>query len=59
MVDGIYRRFRQKLGCDTMREIPPDVLDAASLMSLREAKVRLECAIASAVAQGRSKKMSD
>ena len=59
MVDGIYRRFRQKLGFDTMREIPPDVLDAALSMSLREAKVRLECAIASAVAQGRSKKMSD
>lgn len=37
-----------------MCEMPADVVDAALLMSPREIKTRLECAIASAVVHGRS-----
>ena len=49
IVDGIYRGLVQKLGCNTMGEMPLDMVGAALMRSLREAKVRLECANASAV----------
>lgn len=56
----IYSGLAKKLGFDSVFEIPADVLDAALLLSPREAKVRLECAIASAVVDGRSTiRMSD
>ena len=50
---GIYQGLVKKLGCEFMREMPADVVDAALHLSPREAKVRLECAIASAVVDGR------
>ena len=60
IVDGIYRGLVQKLGCNTMGEMPLDMVGAALMRRLREAKVRLECAIASAVVDGRKAiQMSD
>ena len=60
IVSVMYHGLVQKLGCQTMGEMPPEVVDAALMMSPREAKVRLECAIASAVIEGRGRiQMSD
>jgi len=60
IVARIYRGLAEKLAFESMREMPADVLDAALLLSPRESKVRLECAIASAVVEGRTAiQMSD
>ena len=53
IIVGVYHGLVNKLGCEAMREMPADVVDAALLLSPREVKVRLECAIASAALDGR------
>lgn len=47
---GLTSKFDGKISAN----LPNEILNSASTMSLREAKVRLECAIASTIAAGRS-----
>jgi len=54
MVRGMYLRLVQKFELGAMSDLPQEVIDAALLMSPREAKMRLECAVASAVVDGRN-----
>lgn len=59
MIRGMYLRLVQKFEL-VMSDLPQDVIEAALLMSPREAKMRLECAIACAVVDGRNTiKLSD
>lgn len=59
MVRSMYLRLVQKFEL-VMSDLPMDVIEAALLMSPREAKMRLECAVACAVVDGRNAvKLSD
>ena len=51
---GIYRALVNRLGVSLSAELPPAVVEAALLLSPREAKIRMECAIASAISQDRN-----
>jgi hypothetical protein len=60
MVRGMYLSLVQKLDLGVMADLPCDVINSALLMSPRSAKMRLECALASAVVDGRkSVRLSD
>ena len=54
MVRVMYLRLVEKFELKVMSDLPEEVIDAALLMSPREAKMRLECAVASAVVDGRN-----
>lgn len=49
----IYQDIVKRLGVPMRPHVPPDILARAALLSPREAKVRLECAIANAVCDSR------
>lgn len=49
----IYQDIVKRLGVPMRPQVPPEILARAALLSPREAKVRLECAIANAVCDSR------
>ena len=53
VIHNICRDLILRLGVPMRHELPSAVVDRCMSMSLREAKVRLECAIAMAVSEGR------
>ena len=54
MVRSMYLRLVQKFELEMMSDLSQDVIDVALRMSPREAKMRLDCALASAVVDGRN-----
>jgi ATP-dependent Lon protease len=55
VLQNIYRDLVDEIRLPFSVELPAEIIDAALGMSPREAKIRLECSIASAVADDRSK----
>ncbi len=53
VVRGIYSAIAKGIGIGLSDEIGDDIIDLAEGLSPREARVRMECAIATAVAAGR------
>lgn len=55
IIQRIYEGIVNRLGVPMRAQVPAEVLERAALLSPREAKVRLECAIAKAVCDSRDR----
>lgn len=55
VIQRIYEHIVDRLGVPMRIQLPADVIQRAVLLSPREAKVRLECAIAKAVSESRDR----
>ncbi len=55
----VYQGIVKRLGVPLHPQVPPEILARAALLSPREAKVRLECAIAAAVCASRDHLIAD
>ena len=53
IIVGIYRGLVDRLGVNLSGDLQPLIVDSALMLSPREAKIRLECAIASAISRDR------